>query len=60
MRINWLIIVVALIYGFFLARYFYYFHKVLPKEYSLFKKNLISHLVLIAVIVLIIVVMRTI
>ena len=58
MTINWIIISVAIIYGFFLARYFYFFHNVLPKEYGLFKKSMISHAVLIAIIVLVIIMMK--
>ena len=52
MEIYWALIITLVIYGFFLARYFYFFHKVLPKKYGLFTKNLISHAVLLAVVIL--------
>ena len=58
MEIIWLILAIGLIYGFFLARYFYFFHNVLPKKYGLFIKNVISHTVLIAVFIMIVLLMR--
>lgn len=58
MAINWIIIMVVLIYGFFLARYFIFFHNVLPKQYGLFRKNLISHFVLIAIIILMTIILK--
>ncbi|MCK5025675.1 MAG: hypothetical protein KAS15_03740 [Nanoarchaeota archaeon] len=58
MTINWIIIIVALVYGFFLARYFFYFHNMLPKQYGLFRKSLISHVVLIAIIILMVIIIK--
>lgn len=59
MEVNWIIILVALLYGFFLARYFYFFHNLLPGHYSKLKKNIISHAVLITLIILSVIVLKS-